>query len=35
VKSVDTNVEAKSVTVEAEDSVTPQLMLEKLEKVRQ
>jgi hypothetical protein len=35
VKSVDTDVQAKAVSVEADDSVTPQFMLEKLEKVRQ
>ena len=33
VKSVETDVPAKAVTVEADDSVTPQFMLEKLEKV--
>jgi hypothetical protein len=33
VSSVETNVEAKSVVVEASDAVPPQLMLEKLEKV--
>ena len=33
VKSIDTNVEAKTVIVDADPSVTPQLMLEKLEKV--
>lgn len=33
VKNVDTNVEAKSVVVEADESVAPQIMLEKLEKV--
>lgn len=32
VKSVDTDVQAKSVTVEADDAVTPEFMLEKLEK---
>jgi len=31
---VETNVEAKSVVVQAEDSVTPEFMLEKLQKVR-
>ena len=31
---MDTNVEAKTVVVEADASVSPQLMLEKLEKVR-
>ncbi len=33
VKSIDTDVDAKSVVVEADDSVTPSVMLEKLEKV--
>jgi hypothetical protein len=33
VKSIDTNVEAKTVVVEADESVSPQLMLEKLQKV--
>lgn len=32
VSSVDTNVEAKVVIVQAEESVSPQFMLEKLEK---
>eukprot|EP00339_Tiarina_fusa_P012248 CAMPEP_0117053686 /NCGR_PEP_ID=MMETSP0472-20121206/37146_1 /TAXON_ID=693140 ORGANISM="Tiarina fusus, Strain LIS" /NCGR_SAMPLE_ID=MMETSP0472 /ASSEMBLY_ACC=CAM_ASM_000603 /LENGTH=72 /DNA_ID=CAMNT_0004768863 /DNA_START=38 /DNA_END=256 /DNA_ORIENTATION=- len=32
VKSVDANVEAKTVVVEADDSVTPEFMLEKLMK---
>lgn len=32
---MDTDVEGKSVVVEADDSVAPQLMLEKLEKVRE
>eukprot|EP00934_Nitzschia_sp_Nitz4_P004846 Nitzschia sp. Nitz4//scaffold29_size155292//72439//73114//NITZ4_002661-RA/size155292-augustus-gene-0.71-mRNA-1//1//CDS//3329546457//4836//frame0 len=32
VQSVNTNVETKMVVVEADDSVTPALMLEKLEK---
>lgn len=31
---METNVEAKSVVVQAEDSVTPEFMLEKLQKVR-
>ena len=34
VESVDTNVEAKTVVVQADASVTPQFMLEKLLKVR-
>jgi hypothetical protein len=34
VKSVDANVEAKTVIVEAHDSVTPESMLEELTKVR-
>ena len=33
VKEVDTNVETKTVVVEADDSVSPELMLEKLSKV--
>lgn len=33
VHAVDTNVEAKTVVVEADDSVSAQLMLEKLLKV--
>ena len=33
VKTVETDVSAKSVTVEADDTVTPAFMLEKLEKV--
>ena len=33
VKSIDTNVEAKTVIVEAEESVAPEFMLEKLQKV--
>lgn len=33
VESVDTNVDAKSVIVQADVSVSPQVMLEKLEKV--
>lgn len=33
VKSVETNVEAKTVVVDADDSVTPEFMLEKLMKV--
>jgi hypothetical protein len=33
VKNIDTNVETKSVVVEADESVAPQTMLEKLEKV--
>ena len=34
VKDVQTNVDAKTVVVEAEESVSPQLMLEKLQKVK-
>ena len=34
VEKVETNVEAKTVVVEAAPSVTPQEMLEKLQKVR-
>jgi len=34
VTNIETNVEAKTVVVQAEDSVSPQVMLEKLEKVR-
>jgi hypothetical protein len=34
VKEIDTNVEAKTVIVEADESVSPELMLEKLSKVR-
>jgi len=34
VQSVDTDVDAKTVVVHADDSVSPQLLLEKLEKVR-
>jgi hypothetical protein len=34
VTSVDTDVEAKTVVVEADPSVSPQFMLEKLQKVR-
>ena len=34
VKSIDANVETKTVVVEADDSVSPQLLLEKLQKVR-
>lgn len=30
VQAVDTNVEAKTVVVQADDSVSPQLLLEKL-----
>jgi copper chaperone CopZ len=33
VESVDANVETKTVVVEAEESVSPELMLEKLKKV--
>lgn len=33
VKSIDTDLDSKVVTVEADPSVSPQLMLEKLEKV--
>jgi copper chaperone CopZ len=33
VKSIDANVEAKTVIVEADDSVSPHVMLEKLQKV--
>ena len=33
VKSIDTNVEAKTVIVEADESVAPEFMLEKLQKV--
>jgi hypothetical protein len=33
VKTIDANVEAKTVIVEADESVTPQFMLEKLQKV--
>jgi hypothetical protein len=33
VSNVETDVQAKSVVVEASDTVPPQLMLEKLEKV--
>eukprot|EP00567_Pseudictyota_dubia_P018180 CAMPEP_0197439710 /NCGR_PEP_ID=MMETSP1175-20131217/6386_1 /TAXON_ID=1003142 /ORGANISM="Triceratium dubium, Strain CCMP147" /LENGTH=73 /DNA_ID=CAMNT_0042969669 /DNA_START=48 /DNA_END=269 /DNA_ORIENTATION=+ len=32
VSNIDTNVEAKTVVVTADDSVSPQFMLEKLEK---
>jgi hypothetical protein len=35
VKEIDANVEAKTVVVEADDSVTPEFMLEKLLKVSQ
>jgi copper chaperone CopZ len=34
VKNIQTNVEAKTVVVEADESVSPQFMLEKLQKVR-
>ena len=33
VESIDANVETKTVTVQADPSVSPQVMLEKLEKV--
>ena len=33
VTDIQTNVEAKTVVVQAEESVSPQLMLEKLQKV--
>eukprot|EP00527_Entomoneis_sp_CCMP2396_P006597 CAMPEP_0198142004 /NCGR_PEP_ID=MMETSP1443-20131203/4902_1 /TAXON_ID=186043 /ORGANISM="Entomoneis sp., Strain CCMP2396" /LENGTH=72 /DNA_ID=CAMNT_0043804917 /DNA_START=203 /DNA_END=424 /DNA_ORIENTATION=+ len=32
VHSIDTNVEGKTVVVEADESVTPEMMLEKLKK---
>lgn len=35
VKTIDTNVQAKTVVVEADPSVSPQLMLEKLQKVNE
>jgi hypothetical protein len=34
VSSIETDVDAKSVVVQADENVSPQLMLEKLEKVR-
>jgi copper chaperone CopZ len=34
VKNIQTNVEAKTVVVEADESVSPEFMLEKLQKVR-
>lgn len=34
VKTIDANVDAKTVVVDADESVSPQMMLEKLQKVR-